>query len=93
MRTCRSSSGIRFVRQLDGAESSCREKKESGDEREGSFDHDAQQAEGQQAKPDDRIKNEGDERKRPADDEEEAEEEEFDHDGSGFQGAAWEMTA
>jgi hypothetical protein len=71
-------------RKLDGAERSCRQKKESGDECEGAFDDNTQQAEGQQAYPDERIKDEGYERERPADDEEEAEEEELDHDVSSF---------
>jgi hypothetical protein len=70
--------------QLDGAERSCRQKEESGDECEGAFDHDTHQSEGQQAEPDERIKNKRKERKRPADNKKDAEEEELEHDVSGF---------
>ena len=82
MRICRSSRELRSARKP----SSCREKEDRGDEREGAVDYDAHQAEGQQAQPDERIEDERSERERPADDEENAEEEEFEHDVSGFQG-------
>jgi len=72
------------MNQLDGAEGLCRKKEDGGDERESAFDRDTQQTEGQQAEPDERIEDEGKERKRPADDKEDAEEEEFEHDVSGL---------
>lgn len=87
MRICQSSSesdSTAASPQLDGAESPCRKKEDGGDECEGSFDDNTQQAEGQQAQPDERIEDEGKERKRPADNEEEAKEEEFEHDVSDF---------
>lgn len=49
-------------RKLNGAESSCREKEQSSDEREGAFDHNTHQPKGQQAEPDERIKDKGNER-------------------------------
>jgi hypothetical protein len=68
---------------LDSAESSGGEKEDRGDECKGAFDYDAHQAKGQQAQPDKRIEDEGKERERPADHEEEAKEQEFEHDVSG----------
>lgn len=82
-----------ICRKLDGAESSCRKKEESGDEREGAVDDNAHQAKGQQAEPDERIKDEGKERKRPADNKQEAEEEELEHEVSGFPSRGLGMTA
>jgi len=72
------------MNQLDGAEGLCRKKEDGGDEREGAFDGDTQQAEGQQAQPDERVEDESKERERPADNQEEAKEEEFEHDVSDF---------
>ena len=64
---------------LDGAENAGGQGEEGGDEFEGAFDNDADQAEGQKEEPDDGVEDQRGKGERPADNEENEEEEKFDH--------------
>ena len=63
----------------DRAEDADGEEEDGGDEGEDSGDGDADEAEGEQDEPDDGVEEERYEGERPADDQEDAEEQKFDH--------------
>jgi hypothetical protein len=67
----------------DGAEDADGEQEDGGDEFEDSGDGDADDAEGQHDQPDDGVTDERNQGERPAEDEQEAKEEEFDHEYGG----------
>jgi hypothetical protein len=64
---------------LDGSDEPSRKKKECGDQLEGAADDKADEPEGQKDEPDDRIEKESREGQGPADHEENAEQQEFEH--------------
>ena len=64
---------------LDGSQHAAGEAEERGDEVEGAADDDADEAEGEQDEPDERIEEQGGQREGPAEESEEAEEQEVEH--------------
>src|SRR5581483_716363 len=64
---------------LDGAEHTRGEREQRRDQLKGTVHHNAEQPEGKQHQPDERIQQERDDCGRPADEEKNAEEEQFDH--------------
>jgi hypothetical protein len=66
-------------RDLDGAQHSSRKAEERGDEFEGAANYDADEAEGKQDEPDERIEDQGCEGQGPAEEGEEAKEKEVEH--------------
>jgi hypothetical protein len=66
-------------RDLDGAQHSSRKAEERGDEFEGAANYDADETEGKQDEPDERIEDQGCEGQGPAKEGEEAKEKEVEH--------------
>jgi hypothetical protein len=66
-------------KRLDGAKEAAGEVEECGDELEGAADYDADEAEGQEDEPDQRVEEECGERKGPADYEKDEEEQKLEH--------------
>ncbi len=76
--------GLRaWAARLRGAEDAGRKEEDGSDEREGSGDGEADEAEGEKDEPDEGVEDQGDEGDGPAGDEEDAEEEKLDHGCSG----------
>jgi hypothetical protein len=70
-----------FLYRLDGAEQAAGKVEERGDEFEYAADCEADEAEGKQDQPDQRIEQEREQRQGPADDEKNAEQQELEHKG------------